>query len=43
MDAVITAADRIDGWVVSDEIYREGEIGTVTTSPTMWGGTRRWS
>ena len=36
MDAVITAADRVGAWIVSDEIYRGAEVDSDVASPTFW-------
>jgi aspartate/methionine/tyrosine aminotransferase len=37
MDAVVSAADRVGAWIVSDEIYRGAEVDVDETSPTFWG------
>jgi aspartate/methionine/tyrosine aminotransferase len=37
MEAVITAADRVGAWIISDEIYRGAELDADEASPTFWG------
>ena len=37
MDAVVSAADRVGAWIVSDEIYRGAEVDVDEASPTFWG------
>lgn len=41
LDAVITAAERVGAWVLSDEIYRGAEHADVPTSPSLWGRGQR--
>jgi len=37
MDGVVSAADRVGAWIVSDEIYRGAEVDVAEASPTFWG------
>lgn len=37
MDAVISAADRVGAWVISDEIYRGAEVTSSETTASFWG------
>jgi hypothetical protein len=37
MDGVVSAADRVGAWIVSDEIYRGAEVDVDEASPTFWG------
>ena len=37
MAAIVSVADRVGAWIVSDEIYRGAEVDTDVVSPTFWG------
>ncbi|MEX0754053.1 MAG: aminotransferase class I/II-fold pyridoxal phosphate-dependent enzyme [Actinomycetota bacterium] len=41
MDAIVAAAERVDAWIVADEIYRGAEVDTDEVSPTFWGRTEK--
>ncbi|HEY0701495.1 MAG TPA: aminotransferase class I/II-fold pyridoxal phosphate-dependent enzyme [Candidatus Acidoferrales bacterium] len=38
--AILTAAEKVGAWIISDEVYRGAEFNGETTA-TMWGGYER--
>ncbi len=37
MDAVVAAAERVDAWLLVDEVYRGADLDSEDASPTFWG------
>jgi hypothetical protein len=41
MDAIVAVADRVNAWIVADEIYRGAELEGDEITPTFWGRSDR--
>ena len=37
MDAIVAAAERVDAWILADEVYSGTEQATDAQTPTFWG------